>query len=50
MPLNVIYAVTFRDGNNTYTELVRPEQLDREVAAITRRGNTIVCVDRQGGN
>ena len=49
MPLNVIYAVTFRDGNNTYTELVRPEQLDREIAAISSRGNTIVCVDRQGG-
>ena len=48
--LNVIYAVTFRDGNVTYTELVRPEQLDRELATITRRGNVIVCVDKQGGN
>lgn len=50
MPLNVIFAVTFREGSTTYTELVRPEQLDRAVAAITSRGNEIVCVDRQGGN
>ena len=50
MPRNLIFAVTFRDGNKTFTELVRPGQLDREIDIITRRGNTIVCVDRQGGN
>ena len=53
MTRNTIFVVTYRDASGvTYSDLVRPEQLDQALLTLKREqpSATLVCVDRQGGN
>ena len=51
MTRNSTVVITYDDGQgNTYSDIVRPEQLDQALLTLQREqpSATLVCIDRQG--